>query len=88
MARRLERDVSVIDLDLDRALDTVARTVAAEDGARVAQVRNWLSGEREATTLLDLVRWLSGLTGVPAWDRALIAAHLAQREPPERPLLL
>ncbi len=88
VARRLEREVSVTDLDLDRALDTVARTVAGEDGPRVRQVRNWLSGEREATTLLDLVRWLSGLTGVPGWDRAVIAAYLVQRELPERPPLL
>lgn len=109
-ARRLERGVGVIDLDLDRALDTLARTVAAggaaagdgaagggvadaagggvADAARVRQVRNWLSGEGEATTLLDLVHWLSGLAGVPAWDRALIAAHLVQRERPERPPLL
>jgi Nucleoside diphosphate kinase len=88
VARRLERDTGVIDLDLDRALDALARTVAAEDGARVGQVRNWLSGEHETATLLDLVRWLTGLTGVPAWDRALIAAHLVQRERPERPALL
>ncbi|HEX8092316.1 hypothetical protein [Jatrophihabitans sp.] len=88
VARRLERDVSVTDLDLDRALDTVARTVAAADEAWLRQVRNWLSGEREAITLLDLVRWLSGLTGVPAWDRALIAAHLVQPQTPERAPLL
>lgn len=88
VARRLERGVSVIDLDLDRALDAVARTAAAPDGVRVRQIRDWLAGEREAAILLDLVRWLSGLTGVPAWDRALIAAHLVQREPPERPMLL
>ena len=78
--RRLEGDTGVIDLDLDRALDTVARAVPAADGARLRQVRNLLSGEPETATLLDLVRWLSGLTGVPAWDRALIASHLVQRE--------
>jgi hypothetical protein len=88
VARRLERDVSVTDLDLDRALDALARTVATGDGGRLRQVRNWLSGEQEAATLLDLVHWLSGLTGVPAWDRALIASHLVQRESPERPPLL
>ena len=88
VARRLERNTGVIDLDLDRALDTLAHTVAVEDGEKVGQVRNWLSGEDEAATLLDLVRWLSGLTGVPAWDRALIAAHLVQGERPERPPLL
>jgi hypothetical protein len=88
VARRLGGDVSVIDLDLDRALDTVARTVGSQDAATVRQVRNWLRGQPGATTLLDLVRWLTGLTDVPAWDRALIAAHLVQRELPERPPLL
>ena len=88
VARRLQRDVSVIDLDLDRALDTLARTVGAADRARVRQVRNWLCGEPEDATLLELVRWLTGLTGVPAWDRALIASHLVQGERPERPALL
>jgi nucleoside diphosphate kinase len=88
VARRLEGDTGVIDLDLDRALDTVARTVAAQDRPRLRQVRNWLSGEPEDATLLDVVRWLSGLTDVPAWTRALIAAHLVQGESPERAPLL
>jgi hypothetical protein len=88
VARRLERDVSTVDLDLDRALDTLARSVATEEAARVRQVRNWLTGEPEAATLLDLVRWLTDLPGVPGWDRALIAAHLVQRELPERAPLL
>lgn len=89
VARLLERDVSVIDLDLERALDAVARAVpTAEDRARVRQVRSALSGDSETATLLELVRWLSGLTAVPAWDRALIASHLVQRERPERPALL
>ena len=97
--RRLERDAGVLELDLDRALDTVARAVTAEDGAaeagaaeagaaRLRQVRNWLSGEPEAATLLELVHWLTGLTAVPAGDRALIASHLVQLERPERPPLL
>jgi len=89
VARRLERGVSVIDLNLDRALDAVAGTLtAAEDAARMRQVRSMLSGEPEAATLLELVRWLTGLTGAPAWDRALIASHLVQGERPERPALL
>ncbi|HEY0167524.1 MAG TPA: hypothetical protein VGB75_10830 [Jatrophihabitans sp.] len=86
-ARRLEPDV-VIDLDLHRALDTVARAIGAGDEARLRQVRTCLLEECEATTLLDLVHWLSGLPGVPAWDRAIIAAHLVQREPLARPPLL
>jgi hypothetical protein len=88
VARRLERDVSVTDLDLDRALDAVARTVGTGDGGRLRQVQNCLSGEQEAATLLELVHWLSGLTGVPAWDRAVVASHLVQHEPLERPPLL
>ncbi len=88
VARQLERDVSTVDLDLDRALDTVARSVATEEAVRVRQVRNWLTGQPETATLLDLVRWLTELPSVAAWDRALIAAHLVQRELPERPPLL
>ncbi len=88
VARRLQRDTGAIVLDLDRALDTLARSVAAEEQARVRQVHNWLSGTPESTPLLELVRWLSGLAGVPAWDRALVASHLVQQELPERPPLL
>lgn len=88
VARRLERDVPVIDLDLERALDTMASTVSTQDRAKVRQVRSWLSGAGASASLLDLVRWLTGLTEVAAWDRALIAANLVQREMPERPPLL
>ena len=88
VARRLEGDLGVIDPDLDRALDSLASSIGAADRARITQVRNWLSDEPEAVTLLELVHWLTGLTEVPAWDRALIASHLVQQERPERPPLL
>jgi nucleoside diphosphate kinase len=85
---RFEARTSRCDLELGPAEVRLTAATGPSCRALTDEVLAALHGDCPADRLVELVQWVAGLKRLPVWDRAVVAAHLVQRQPPARAPLL